>query len=234
MNNSKTPSQLTAKRLPCYCWLVRYYPINIDLQGKSCVVIGGGNVAGRKIATLLKAGARIKVIAPEIDEAIKRRASEDNITCLERKYQRGDLKGATLAFVAANPEVGMEVALEASNLNIPVNVADIPKQCSFTLPSVSERGDLMITVSTGGKCPAFSRAVRIKVEELIDEPYAELLELLEDVRTRLIDAGIDTDKCRDSLNKLIDSDILSFLRNGEDKKAKAAAEKAIKETTAED
>jgi len=210
---------------------VRYFPINIDLQGRDCVVIGGGTVARRKIDSLIRAGARLKVIAPEIDEAIKHRASIDNITCLERKYQSGDLKGAVLAFVAANPEVGKEVAIEASSLNIPVNVADIPEQCSFTLPSVSERGDLMITVSTGGKCPAFSRAIRIKLEELIDEPYGEFLELLEGARKRLIDAGIGTDKCRDSLNKLIDSDILSFIRNGENEKAKYAAEKTIKEAS---
>ncbi|MBE9536352.1 MAG: bifunctional precorrin-2 dehydrogenase/sirohydrochlorin ferrochelatase [Proteobacteria bacterium] len=225
---------MTAKHLPCYCWPVRYFPINIDLQGRDCVVIGGGNVARRKIDSLLKAGARLKVVAPKIDEAIKERAAADKITCLERKYKRGDLEGAVLAFVAANPEVGEEVALEASRLNIPINVADIPEQCSFTLPSVSERGDLMLTVSTGGKCPAFSRAVRLKVEELIDAPHGEALELLGSVRNRLIDAGIDTNKCRDSLNKLIDSDILSLLRNGEKKKAEAAADKAVKEATAKD
>ena len=92
----------------------------------------------------------------------------------------------------------------------------------------------MLTVSTGGKCPAFSRAVRMKVEEVIDAPYGEVLELLGSVRKRLIDAGIDTNKCRDSLNKLIDSDILSLLRSGENKKAKAAADEAVKEAGAKD
>lgn len=222
---------MTAKHPSCYCLPVRYFPINIDLQGRNCVIIGGGKVAARKIDSLLKAGARLKVIAPDIDESITKIAAGDQITCLKRKYQRGDLNGASLAFVAANPETGKEVALEASSLNIPINVADIPEQCSFTLPSVSERGDLMIAISTGGKCPAFSRAVRIEVEELIDEAYGEVLEILEDVRRRLIDAGIDTNKCRDSLNKLIDSDILSLLRNGENEKAKSSAEKAIKEST---
>lgn len=200
----------------------------MDIHGRYCVVIGGGSVAKRKIATLLKAGARLKVIAPEIDEAILEMASSDDITCLKREYQKGDLEGATLAFVAANPKIGKEVSLEASRLNIPVNVADIPEQCSFTLPSLSERGDLMITVSTGGKCPAFSRAVRMKLEELIDEPYGEVLEILEDVRTRLIKADVKTDKCRDSLNKLIESDILSLIRNGEKEKAKLLAEQAVK------
>jgi len=208
------------------------------LTNKTVVLGITGGISAYKAADLAskltQAGARVKVIAPDIDDTIKNRAAEDKITCLERKYQTGDLKGAVLAFVAANPEVGEYVAIEASRLNIPVNVADIPELCGFTLPSVTERGDLMLTFSTGGKCPAFSRAVRMKVEELIDEPYGEALELLGGARRRLIDAGIDTNKCRDSLNKLIDSDILSLLRSGENKKAEAAADRLVKEVTSKD
>ncbi|MDT8317581.1 MAG: bifunctional precorrin-2 dehydrogenase/sirohydrochlorin ferrochelatase [bacterium] len=209
---------------------MRYFPINVDIQNKSCVLIGGGNVAYRKAVSLLKAGANIKLIAPEINEGVSKLVDDKSINWIKRCYEPGDLDGAALAIVAVDdPAVGEKVSEEAAKLNILINVADIPEQCTFTLSSCIERGDLLVTISTGGRCPAFSRHMRLKLEEIIDDSYGELLDLLGDAREKLLKAGISSDNCRDSLNKIIDSDIISFLREGEHGKAAAFADKTVSE-----
>lgn len=207
---------------------MRYFPINIDIQNKRCVLIGGGNVAYRKALSLLKAGADIRLISPEINERVAGLVYDGTVDWIERSYEPGDLEGATLAIVAVDdPSVGKKVSEEASRLNIPINVADIPEQCTFTLSSCIERGDLLVTISTGGKCPAFSRHMRLKLEEIIDDAYGDLLNLLGDGREKMLEAGISSDNCRDSLNKIIDSDIISYLREGEHEKAAAFADKTV-------
>ena len=209
---------------------MRYFPINVDIQNKSCVLIGGGNVAYRKAIAMLKAGANITLIAPEINDGVRKLVDDEAVNWINRIYQPGDLDGAALAIVAVDdPAVGEKVSEEATRLNILINVADIPQQCTFTLSSCIERGDLLVTISTGGKCPAFSRHMRLKLEEIVDDAYGDLLNLLGDAREKMLEAGISSDNCRDSLNKIIDSDIISFLREGEHKKAAAFADKAVSE-----
>ncbi len=209
---------------------MRYFPINIDIQNKSCVLIGGGNVAYRKALSLLRAGADIRLISPEINDGVRSLVDDGAVKWIDRCYQQGDLQGATLAIVAVDdPAVGKKVSEEATRLNIPINVADIPEQCTFTLSSCIERGDLLVTISTGGKCPAFSRHMRLKLEEIVDDAYGDLLNMLGDAREEMLEAGISSDNCRDSLNKIIDSDILSFLREGERGKAAAFADKTVSE-----
>ena len=209
---------------------MRYFPINIDIQNKSCVLIGGGNVAYRKALSLLKAGADITLIAPEINDGVSKLVDDGTINWIKRCYEPGDLNGAALAIVAVDdPAVGKKVSEEATRLNVLINVADIPEQCTFTLSSCIERGDLLVTISTGGRCPAFSRHMRLKLEEIIDDAYGDLLNLLGGAREKMIEAGISTDNCRDSLNKIIDSDILSYLREREHEKAAAFADKIVSE-----
>lgn len=207
---------------------MRYFPINIDIQNKHCVLIGGGNVAYRKALSLLKAGADITLIAPEINDGVSRLVDDRALNWIKRSYQSGDLDGSALAIVAVDdPSVGKKVAAEATRLNVLINVADIPQQCTFTLSSCIERGDLLVTISTGGKCPAFSRHMRLKLEEIIDDAYGDLLNLLGGAREKMLEAGISSDNCRDSLNKIIDSDMISFLREGEHEKAAAFADKTV-------
>lgn len=209
---------------------MRYFPINVDIQNKRCALIGGGNVAYRKALSLLKAGADIRLIAPEINNGVSRLVDNEALNWIKRTYQPGDLEGVALAIVAVDdPTVGKKVSEEAKRLNVLINVADIPEQCTFTLSSFIERGDLLVTISTGGKCPAFSRHMRLKLEEVIDDAYGDLLNILGDAREKMLEAGLSSDNCRDSLNKIIDSDILSFLRDGEHAKAAAFAEKSVSE-----
>lgn len=207
---------------------MRYFPINIDIQDKKCVVIGGGKVAYRKVLSLISAGAKVEIISPAAIDEIEKLVNDSLVAWTKRKYEEGDLEGATLAFVAVDSShIGPEVTSEAKVLGIPVNVADEPSQCSFTLPSIAERGDLLITVSTGGKCPALARHVRLSIETIIDDAYGEMLTILAEVREQLLNAKIGHDKCRDLLNKLISSGILSLLREGDNEKASEIADEAL-------
>ncbi len=213
---------------------MRYFPINIDIRNRQAVVIGGGRVAFRKITALHKADADVKVISPSITNEIEGLLSQGLLQWIEREYQSGDLDDAFLAFVAVDDrDVGRAVSIEATRLSIPLNVADIPDLCTFTIPSVAERGDLLIAVSTGGKCPALARHVRLEVEEKIDSAYATLLTILGEAREKLIDSGIGSDKCRDLLNNLIDSAMLAQIRSGQVADAEQIAKDAVENFLAE-
>lgn len=207
---------------------MRYFPINVDLQDMLVVVIGGGKVAYRKVHSLLKAGARIRLVSPQIKEGVKSFVDEGKITWIERKYEPGDLEGSVIVFVAVDdPAVGAFVAEEAKKLNLLINVADIPEQCSFTLSSYIERGDLLVTISTGGKCPAFSRHMRHTLEEIIDDAHGEVLEILGRAREEILKLGIESDKCRDLLNNLMRTNIMELVREGRRDEAEKMAEETI-------
>lgn len=192
------------------------------------MVIGGGKVAYRKVHSLLKAGAKIRLISPEIKEGVKSFVDEGKITWVRREYEAGDLEGSTIVFVAVDdPAVGAVVAEEAKKLNLLINVADIPQQCTFTLSSYIERGDLLFTISTGGKCPAYSRHMRHTLEEIIDDSCGEVLDILARTRQKILEQGVESDKCRDLLNNLIKTNIMDLVREGKRNEAEKLAEETI-------
>lgn len=166
---------------------LRYYPINIDLHGRSVVVVGGGKVAARKTKRLLAAGARLTVVAPVLAPALAELAEQGALRYLEREYRHGDLAGALLAFAATdNPQLNRDVAAEAKERGILSDVVDAPAQGAFTTPAVLEQGDLMITVSTGGASPALSRQIVAMIEPLFGPEYAEAVSLLGTAREKLL------------------------------------------------
>lgn len=194
---------------------MRYLPINIDVKDKCCTVIGGGTVALRKVRYLVDAGARVKLISPEVAIGFKDLISNNSVSLVKRKYRYGDIKGSFITFIATNsPSEQSEAVVEANSLNIPVNVADEPSECTFTFPSLFERGDLLITISTGGKCPALSKQIRIQLEQIIDDGYKGLLEILAEARNELLAADLPADNYAGLLEKLISSDILDTVREG--------------------
>jgi len=145
---------------------MRYYPVNLDLAGRPCAVIGGGSVAERKVAALRDAGAKVTVISPAVTAGLERMAAAGEIALVRRPYQPGDLAGFFLAVAAASdPEANRQAAREARARQVLINVADTPELCDFTVPAQMVRGELLLTVSTGGKSPALARCIR---EELMD------------------------------------------------------------------
>jgi precorrin-2 dehydrogenase / sirohydrochlorin ferrochelatase len=156
-----------------------YLPIFLDVGGRRCIVIGGGDVAERKVAALLEAGADATLISPTLSPALARIAGAGRLTYLARRYQPGDLRGAALAFAATDDAAAhREISAEARGLGIPLNVADDPELCTFVAPAVAARGALKIAVSTSGESPAFAARVRDEIEHQIGAEYGGSLEII--------------------------------------------------------
>jgi siroheme synthase-like protein len=174
-----------------------YFPIYLQMTGRHCLVVGGGEVAERKVASLLEAGAKVAVISPDVTDNILRWSGENSIEFLPRRYQPGDLAKFDLVFVATDDrDVSAQVCKEGRTLGVWVNAADNPAHCDFILPSLLRRGDLTVAVSSGGRSPALARLIREELELYFTEDY-ELLaklagEVREELRARAINAPYDT------------------------------------------
>lgn len=193
---------------------MRHFPINLDIQGKPAVIIGGGSVAARKCLTLLRAGARVTVVAPQLEESLRELCTQGRITHLCRPYRPGDLAGAFLAFAATDDhETNRMAAAEAKTLGILVNIADTPEKSDFASPSVIARGDLLITVSTGGKSPLLSRQIRLELETLFGAEYGTALELLGAVREKLLTEKGNSAYYKELLNELAGHDLPALVKS---------------------
>ena len=187
------------------------YPVNLELDGRTCLVIGGGRVAVRKVEGLVASGARVRVVAPRLDPAL---ADLDGVTCEQRGWEPDDLDGVWLVIAATDdPEVNRAVFEAGEQAGIWVNGADDPANCSFTLPSVVRRGDLQVAVSTGGRSPALASWLRRRIEADIGPEYEVLLDLLATEREGLRAAGRSTEGL--DWQSALDSDMLGLIRNGD-------------------
>ena len=155
---------------------MKLYPINLDIENKSCVVIGGGQVALRKIRGLLAAGARVKVIAPEICAEVEELARRGEISWTRENFSE-ELLSNELILIAAtdNPEVNQRAA--AQSKNVLVNVVE-GTSGNFNVPSTIRRGELLLTISTGAESPAFSKFIRQMLEAEIGENFGEALKII--------------------------------------------------------
>ncbi len=156
---------------------MRYYPIFLDLLGKRCLVIGGGEVGTRKAESLLKAGADVTVISPEASATLQSWIDADRVAYHRRCYASGDLKSYFLTYAATGvAEVDAAAAAEAHREGVLFNAVDRPALCDFIMPAWVERGDLTIAISTQGKCPGFARRVRQKIESTFGPEFGAALE----------------------------------------------------------
>ncbi|HUQ62963.1 MAG TPA: bifunctional precorrin-2 dehydrogenase/sirohydrochlorin ferrochelatase [Acidimicrobiales bacterium] len=187
------------------------YPVNLVLDGRRCLIVGGGDVARRKADGLLACGGRVHVVAPRIGEAIR---SDPQLTWDERPYQSSDLEECWLVIAATDrSDVNRSVFLDGEAAGIWVNGADDPQHCSFTLPSVVRRGDLMLTVSTGGRSPAVATWIRQRLEDEIGPEYEVLLDLVSTRRQAIKAGGGSTEDV--DWHSALDSDVLGLIRAGD-------------------
>ncbi|HZD60567.1 MAG TPA: bifunctional precorrin-2 dehydrogenase/sirohydrochlorin ferrochelatase [Anaerolineae bacterium] len=190
-----------------------FYPLYIDLDGKRCVVIGGGEVAERKVISLLECGANVEVISPEFTPGLIKLAKESKLTIISREYKPGDLAGATLAISATDDStVNEEVSREANENRIPVNVVDMPELCSFIVPSTIRRGDLIISISTSGSSPALAKSIRKQLQQLFGEEYADYCDILKNFRREVADTYDEPEERKRALDRLIESDAIDLIR----------------------
>lgn len=200
--------------------MARYFPVNLDLEGKPCLVIGGGEVAQRKVWGLLQSGARITVVSPHLSLELTQLAEEGRIAVIQREYQRGDLKGMLLVFGATDdPEVARRITEEANAEHCLVNLADLPSHCDFILPAILERGNLVIGFSTQGRCPALAQWLRDRIGEDIGEAYAGLTELVGSFRDRLLTRGFSPPRIKRCIRDALASGLLELVRSGDHQNA---------------
>ena len=200
---------------------MRYYPLCLNISGKRCVVVGGGNVAERKVKRLLACGARVDVVGKALTPILAAWKGEGRIVHREADYEDSSLSGASLVIGATDDEtVNGRIVKDARARGIPVNIVDDPARCDFILPSVVERGDLMIAVSTGGKSPALAGKLREELEETYGPEYAILLEILGALRGKVISAGRSSAQNRECFAAVVRSDILDDIRQKEWAKVK--------------
>jgi len=159
--------------------------ISVRLRDRSVVVLGGGPVAERRIASLLDEGARVTVVSPQVTVEIEQWAATGRIRLERRRYVNGDLRGARTAFAATGDADANRVArAEADARGIWLNVADEPSLCDFFVPAVVRRGHLTVAVSTDGASPALAARLRDQLEQELGPEYADVLQQLADLRAR--------------------------------------------------
>jgi len=191
------------------------YMISLDLNGKECLVVGGGQVAERKVRSLLECGARVWVVSPEISAGLKSLAQEGGISYRRGYYRAGDLKGVFLVIGSTDrEEVNRQVAEDCAARGLLVNIVDDPTKGNFFVPAVVRRGALTIAVSTGGRSPLLARRIREELEKTYGPQYEKFLNMLGDLREDVIRKVGDGEKKRDILESLVDDLVLSLLKEG--------------------
>ncbi len=198
-----------------------YYPVFLDIGGKKCVVVGGGQVALRKVRALLECRADVLVISPDLCAGLGQLEGSGEIHVINREYQEGDLEGAFVAIAATGDgEANLRVAEEARRKAALVNVVDNPENCDFIAPSYIRRGDVTIAISTAGRSPALARKIRNRLERDFGNEYASLALLINEVRAEVKEQGIKVDS--DVWQEALDLDaLLELVRRGDREKARA-------------
>lgn len=194
---------------------MKYYPIHLDIKNRNCLVVGGGAVGTRKVNTLLECGARVTVVSPDPAQQLTKLASEGAITLARRAYRSADLDGAFLVIGATDDEsLNQQISNDAALTHTLCNIADRPEVCNFILPSIIQRGDLVITISTSGKSPALAKQLRQKLEIQFGKEYAEFLLLMGAIRKKLLSQAHEPEAHKTLFNQLIDSDLIQLIQAG--------------------
>lgn len=192
------------------------YPVSLDIDGKRCLVVGGGTVAARKIKALLLCGGKVQIISPQGCQPIVNLAESGAITWLQRGYRPGDVKEAFLVFAATDdPEVQKMVAEDAARHHVLLNSADNPPTSDFHVPAKIRRGDLVIAVSTGGGSPALARLLKMQLAREYGEEYGVLVELMARIRRLVVNRTSDTEKNKTLFQSILELPVLDCIKRSD-------------------
>jgi siroheme synthase-like protein len=183
------------------------FPLFLKLEGRRCLVVGGGSVAQSKIRGLLDSGANVRVIAPEANAVVKEWARTGLITWETRSFEAADLDGTVLVIAAtSSSDVNETIFREARQRNVLCNAVDDPKHCDFYYGAVVRRGQLQVAISTEGQSPALAQRIRRELEAQFGPEYAGWVEKLGQIREKLFASGIDAESRRQLLHELASGD----------------------------
>lgn len=210
---------------------MKFYPISLDISNEKCVVVGGGDVAERKIIRLLECGARVVLVGKTITPGLRAMKDKETIEHVPDDYREEHIEGAFLVIGATDRnDVNERIYRDSRSRGILVNVVDEPARCNFIVPAIFRRKDLLIAISTGGKSPALARKLREKMEEKYGPEYGILLDIMGNLREKIIARGGTSAENKRIFESVLDSDILRHIREEEWDRAR----EIVRDLTGED
>lgn len=205
-----------------------HYSISINLAGKKCVVVGGGNVAERKVETFIDFGASVVVVSPKLTSALCDMAQKGLIEHIAQEYNPSHLDGAFLVVAATDDiEINKSISAQCHSRRLLVNVVDVPELCNFYVPAIVRRGDLVISVSTSGKSPAMARRIRERLESEFGSEYAALAALLGELRAEIKEFYPNIADRNLAYRRILDSNVIDLLADGRLEEALERARECI-------
>jgi uroporphyrin-III C-methyltransferase/precorrin-2 dehydrogenase/sirohydrochlorin ferrochelatase len=208
---------------------MRYLPIFIDLRARPSLVVGAGEVAARKVELLLRSGAQVRVVAPDVGRSVRALARSKRLKLSRRRFRLGDLRGVHLVIAATNDAaVNAKVAAAARARALPVNVVDAPALCSFIMPSVLDREPVLVAVSTEGASPSLARLVRGLLEVALPPRLGELARFAARHRARIHQRFPDPSERRLFWESVLDGEIGALVLAGRPKQAAQALARGLR------
>lgn len=200
----------------------------MNIEGRRCVVVGGGDVATRKVTTLLKAQAVVEVISPELDHELSDMLMAGKISHTQALFSPEHLVDAILVIAATDDtSTNVAVSVAAKQRNIPVNVVDSPDLCTFTMPAIVDRSPIVIAISSGGASPVLTRMIRAKIETLVPAAYGRLSNLAAEFREQVKQRFDSTQTRRIFWEKVLHGSIAELVLSGQEPAAREALAEAI-------
>lgn len=195
---------------------MRYYPVNLDILDRPCLVVGGGRVGARKVGTLIQCGGVVTVVSPQVVPSLVQLADDETILLKQRPYRTADVEGMFLVIGATDDEgLNRRIHADAERRNLLCNIADRPAICNFTLPAIVRRGDFVMAISTAGKSPAFAKHIRESLETQFGPEYGVLLDLMGAIRTRLLADAHEPEVHKPLFEQLIAGNLLAWVKEND-------------------
>ena len=197
-----------------------YYPVYMNLQGRRCVVIGGGHLGEEKVHRLLDCEGEVVIISSDITDGVRVLVDAGEVTWIQKSYEPGDLEGAMLAIVVdtSNKSVNKRVAKEAMDRNVLLNVVDVTHLCTFIAPSIARRGSVTVATSTNGASPALARLFRERLTDSRLLEFGDLAPVLSDARSALAREGVKV--AADHWQACITEELLDMVQAGRNEEAR--------------
>ena len=193
-----------------------YYPIFLDLENQNVLVVGGGEVAERKILNLLRYGCRIHVVSPELTSQLEKLVAEKKIQHIPEQSLNEAMSEVYMVIAATDdPVVNGQIASLAKEQGLLFNAVDQPRDCNFIMPSIVKSEDLQIAISTGGKSPALAKKIRKEMQTQFGSEYGSFVKLLGMLRTEVLARGDRPSKNKRTFENLVNSDLLELIRKGD-------------------
>ena len=217
-----------------------FFPIFMNIKHRQCLVVGGGKVAARKIALLLKAGAQVQVVAPKLCREVNEMAQTGKIKHFARSFDENDIcdtracESVLVIAATSDQAINARISELAKTRSMPVNVVDQPHLCSFIMPSIVDRSPIQIAISTGGSSPVLARLLRTRLESYIPAAYGRLAQLVNGFRSKVIEKFPKSEQRRHFWEVVLEGRVTELLFQGNEHAARHALQQAIDEDFAEE